>query len=124
VTIAGPEGLLPVSRLFDRAGAAARGVLIATAIRPAANGEHPYAVLARTTVDVALNALGRSNATRPSMARSLRVISLRTSPIGPIAFDEHGDLRRAPVTILRAQRPGGSRTNMSLEGGSVVTIVR
>ena len=31
---------------------------------------------------------------------------------------------RTPVTILRAQRPGGSRTNMSLEGGRVVAIVR
>jgi len=39
-------------------------------------------------------------------------------------FDAAGDLTRAPVTILRANRPGGSRTNMSPEGGAVVAIVR
>ena len=41
-TIVGSEGLLPVARLFDRAGPAARGVLIATGSPPAAGGAHPY----------------------------------------------------------------------------------
>jgi ABC-type branched-subunit amino acid transport system substrate-binding protein len=114
-TIIGPEGLLPVARLFDRAGTGARGVLIATGTRPAAGGEHPYAVLARHAVDVALSAIAKSDGTRRSVARAARALP---------QFDSHGDLRHAPVTILRAQRPGGSRTNMSLEGGRVVTIVR
>jgi hypothetical protein len=115
VTIVGPEGLLPVGRLFDRSGTAARGVLIATGIRPAADGGHPYAVLAKQAVDVALGAIATSDGTRRSVARAVRALP---------QFDAHGDLRQAPVTILRAQRPGGSRTNMSLEGGRVVTIVR
>jgi ABC-type branched-subunit amino acid transport system substrate-binding protein len=115
VTISGPEGLLPVGRLFDRAGTTARGVLIATGTRPAAHGEHPYAVLARQAVDVVLGVIARSDGTRRSIARAVRSLP---------QFDSHGDLRNAPVTILRAQRPGGSRTNMSLEGGRVVAVVR
>jgi ABC-type branched-subunit amino acid transport system substrate-binding protein len=58
------------------------------------------------------------------VARALRGITLPRSPIGPIAFDGAGDRRRAPVTIVRASRAGGSRTNMSLEGGAVVAILR
>jgi DNA-binding SARP family transcriptional activator len=115
VTIAGPEGLLPVARLFDRAGAAARGVLVATGIQPAAHGVHPYAVLAKQAVDVLLGAIATSDGTRRSVARAVHALP---------QFDSHGDLRHAPVTILRAQRPGGSRTNMSLEGGRVVAVVR
>jgi DNA-binding SARP family transcriptional activator/ABC-type branched-subunit amino acid transport system substrate-binding protein len=115
VTIAGPEGLLPVGRLFDRAGAAARAVLIATGTRPAANGVHPFAVLAKQAVDVLLGAIATSDGTRRSIARAVHSLP---------QFDSHGDLRHAPVTILRAQRPGGSRTNMSLEGGRVVAVVR
>jgi ABC-type branched-subunit amino acid transport system substrate-binding protein len=99
-------------------------VLIATGIRPAPHAVHPYAVLMAQATAVALDAIERSDGTRRSVARALRTTDLTASPIGPIAFDAHGGLRRAPVTILRAERGGGSRTNMSLEGGSVVRIVR
>jgi DNA-binding SARP family transcriptional activator/ABC-type branched-subunit amino acid transport system substrate-binding protein len=114
VTIAGNELLLPVGRLFDRAGAAATGVLIATGSRPSA-APHPFADLATRATEAALTAIARSDGSRRSVARALRA-----QP----QFDAIGDLRRAPVTILRAARPGGSRQNMSLEGGDVVAILR
>jgi hypothetical protein len=114
VTVAGNEGLLPVGRLFDRAGAAAKGVLIATGTRPS-SAPHPFADLATKATEAALSAIARSDGTRRSVARALRAQS---------QFDAIGDLERAPVTILRAARPGGSRQNMSLEGGDVVTILR
>jgi hypothetical protein len=113
-TIIGSEGLLPVARLFDRAGPAATGVLITTGIQPVAGGAHPYTVLAASATAVALAAIGRSDGTRRSVAHAIRADQ---------RFDERGDLRRAPVTILRAASPGGSRTNMSLAGGRVVAIV-
>jgi len=113
--IAGSEGLLPVARLFDLAGRAASGVLIATSIQPAAGGAHPYTVLAARATGVTLAAIARSDGTRESVARAIRA-----DP----RFDDRGNLRRGPVTILRADRPGGSRTNMSLAGGRVVAIVR
>jgi DNA-binding SARP family transcriptional activator len=114
VTIAGNEGLLPVGRLYDRAGAAATGVLIATGTRPS-SAPHPFADLAAKAAEAALAAIARSDGTRRSVGRALRA-----EP----QFNSIGDLERAPVTILRAERPGGSRTNMSLEGGRVVTVVR
>ena len=91
-----------------------QGVLIATGTRPSA-APHPFADLATKATEAALAAIARSDGTRRSVARALRSLP---------QFDAIGDLKRAPVTILRATRPGGSRTNMSLEGGRVVTIVR
>jgi ABC-type branched-subunit amino acid transport system substrate-binding protein len=114
-TVIGSEGLLPVARLFERAGPAAAGVLIATGIRPSAGGAHPFTVLAARAAAVAMDAVGRSDGTRRSVARAIRADA---------RFDDRGNLRRAPVTILRAARAGGSRTNMSPAGGRVVAIVR
>jgi DNA-binding SARP family transcriptional activator/ABC-type branched-subunit amino acid transport system substrate-binding protein len=114
VTIAGNEALLPVGRLYDRAGAAATGVLIATGSRPS-SAPHPFADLATKATAAALTAIARSDGSRASVARALRALP---------QFNAVGDLRRAPVTILRASDPGGSRQNMSLEGGDVVAILR
>jgi DNA-binding SARP family transcriptional activator len=114
VTIAGNEGLLPIGRLFDRAGAASRGVLIATGTRPS-SAPHPFADLATSATEATLTAIARSDGTRRSVARTLRSLP---------QFDAIGDLKRAPVTILRAARPGGSRQNMSLEGARVVATLR
>jgi len=114
VTIAGNEGLLPIGRLYDRAGAAATGVLIATGTHPS-SAPHPFADLATRATEVTLAAIARSDGTRRSVARALRSLP---------QFDASGDLRRAPVTILRAEHPGGSRQNMSLQGARVVATVR
>ena len=114
VTIAGNEALLPIGRLYDRAGAAADGVLIATGSQPS-SAPHPFADLATKATEAALTAIARSDGTRRSVARALRA-----EP----QFDANGDLRRASVTILRAARPGGSRQNMSLEGAHVVATLR
>ena len=114
VTIAGNEGLLPVGRLYDRAGAAATGVLIATGTRPSP-APHPFADLATRATEVTLTAIARSDGSRRSVARALRSLP---------QFASNGDLRRAPVTILRARRAGGSRQNMSLEGADVVATLR
>jgi len=70
---------------------------------------------AHGATEAALSAIARSDGSRRSVARALRA-----QP----QFDGIGDLRRAPVTILRAARPGGSRQNMSLEGGDVVATLR
>jgi len=110
VTIAGNEALLPVARLYDRAGSAATGVLIATGTRPS-SAPHPFADLAVRATDAVLTAIAGSDGTRRSVGRALRAES---------QFDATGDLRVAPVTILRAARPGGSRQNMSLQGADVV----
>ena len=126
MTIAGNDALLPGRSLFDAAGSAARGTLIAigwlpvSAMPPAGRAlaadlarrrstsarAHPFAVYAAHATEVALDAIARSDGTRRSVARALLRTDLRDGALGPTRFDARGDLRGAPVTILRARARG------------------
>ena len=41
---------------------------------------------------------------------------------GPVAFDAKGDLRQAPVAVLRAVRRGGSRDVLSTDGAALIAV--
>ncbi len=139
--IAGPDLLLPVSRLLDQAGPAARGVLISSTALPVAEmpaegralaarmarrlrveSVHPYVVYAAQATEVALDSIARSNGSRRSVARALFDTDLRASLIGPVAFDPRGDLENAPVAIVVARRGRGSDEVLSTEGASLVAV--
>jgi ABC-type branched-subunit amino acid transport system substrate-binding protein len=83
---------------------------------------HPYAVYAASATEVALDAIARSDGSRRSVARALLDTDLHDGPLGPTSFDARGDLRAAPVAILRARRGGGSRDLVSTEGAEVVAV--
>lgn len=123
VVIGGPEGLLPVSLLFRRAGEAANGVLIAAPFLPAA-GELAVAGYARVAMEVAFDAVARSDGTRAGVSRALRATRRPGSPIGPIAFDGDGDRLAATGALVRARRGGGSAVNGSTEGAEQVAELR
>lgn len=142
-TIAGNDLLLPVAGLFEAAGEAARGVLITTSVLPVAamprraralaatlardqgrSRVHPYAVYAAVATEVAIDAIARSDGSRRSVGRALLATALPDGALGPVAFDPRGDLREAPVTILRAVRAGGSHEIGSTEGAEVVAVRR
>ena len=126
VVIGGPEGLLPVSTLFRRAGAAARGVLIAAPFLPSAaeGDELPVAAYARVAMEVTFDAIARSDGSRASVAREIRATDRPASPIGAIAFDAAGDRSAATGAMVRARRGGGSVVNGSTEGADLVTVLR
>ena len=50
-----------------------------------------------------LDAIARSDGTRASVVREL-FATRRRGLLGDIAFDDNGDVRDAPVTILRIKR--------------------
>jgi ABC-type branched-subunit amino acid transport system substrate-binding protein len=106
VTIAGGEGLLPVSSLFRAAGPAARGVLIAA---PFADSPAKLATLA---ADLVLDAIARSDGSRAGVAAAVR-----TAP----GIDANGDRRAAAGALVRARRGGGSAVNGSTEGAERVS---
>ena len=140
VTIAGNDALLPVSSLFESAGRAARGRAVdgwlpVGAMPPEGRAlaadlgrsqntsrAHPWAVYAAHATEVALDAIARSDGSRRSVAQALLRTDLRGGALGPTSFDARGDLRAAPVAILRAQRAGGSRDLVSADGADVVAI--
>lgn len=143
VPAAGPESLLPVGGLFADAGNAARGTLVSTAFVPlhalpaagrrradelarARGGRavHPSAVYAAEAADVVLDAIAASDGTRASVARGIRSTRARRGLLGRYRFDAAGDVRDAPVAVVRARRGGGARTSGSTEGADLVDVVR
>jgi len=143
VTLAGPDLLLPVAGLFDGAGAAAGGVLISATVAPleamppegralaralsrASGGAPvpPAAVYGAQAMEVALDAIARSDGSRASVARALRSTDLRNAPLGPVAFDTRGDLRHARVAVVEARHRGGSRELLSTAGAELVRVYR
>jgi branched-chain amino acid transport system substrate-binding protein len=62
---------------------------------------HPYAVYAAQSAELLLDAIARTNATRPAVGQAVLRARVRNGPIGSFRFDRRGDATPAPVTIFR-----------------------
>jgi len=142
VAVLACNGLLPISKLFRQAGAAARGVrmtlpgLTVSALGPAGRhfisqfgatqpGGRVYeaAVYAAQGAMLMLDAIARSDGTRGSVTAKLRATGVARGLVGRVRFDAKGDPTVTPITILRAERPGGSDAVESYEGASAERVV-
>ena len=56
--------------------------------------------------EILLDAIARSDGTRPSVNRELRATRVEEGILGDIRFDKNGDLVEGPVTIYRFTRKG------------------
>jgi ABC-type branched-subunit amino acid transport system substrate-binding protein len=123
VALLAPDGFTPLPLLIRQAGRGAAtgtfvsltGVADATELGPAgrrfarelgaalgSGRVEPSAIYAAQAMEVALDAIARSDGTRASVRRALFATDLRDGLIGHVTFDENGDVSRSPVTILRA----------------------
>jgi ABC-type branched-subunit amino acid transport system substrate-binding protein len=119
---------LPLARLlFAAAGSAARGTYVSVPgisdlrrLGPggrrfverfgatlAGREVEPSAVYAAKGMEVALDAIARSDGTRASVRDALFATRIPNGLIGPVRFSADGDLATGPVTILRAQGGDG-----------------
>lgn len=142
VAILASNGFLPIADLFRSAGAAAAGVYVST--EPLANGQlglagrefvthfaatqhrvpvHHAAVYAAQATEALLAAIARSNGTRASVTLALRTTCIREGILGSFCFDRNGDSTSAPITIVRAARPGGSHAVESTDGAHIVAVI-
>jgi ABC-type branched-subunit amino acid transport system substrate-binding protein len=133
--------VIPAPVLFQFAGAAARGIYIATALTPQA----PLAPAARrfltrfaasqrgATVNLAalyaaqatemmLSAIARSGASRGSVTRSLLATCTRSGILGSFCFNADGDPTSAPVAIVQLVRPGTGQW-FDTTGTSVAKVI-
>jgi DNA-binding SARP family transcriptional activator/ABC-type branched-subunit amino acid transport system substrate-binding protein/streptogramin lyase len=142
VPVMGCDGLLPLSLLFEQAGPAARGTLIAIsgvtnerlpeagrafvrgfgATQPGGRVDNA-AVYAAQAAEVMIAAIARSDGTRASISDQLLRVRMPDGLLGPVAFEASGDAVPSPVTIVRAQRGGGDDAIESHSGGRVVTVL-
>jgi branched-chain amino acid transport system substrate-binding protein len=143
VDLLGPDGLTPLPLLVEQAGSAALGVYVSIAgvvterLPPggaqfvqrfgrtqAGAGIEPSAVYAAQATEVLLDAIGRSDGTRPSVVEELFRTRVRGGLLGSFGFDRNGDVTESPVTIVRV-RGGGTSTRIgSVEGGVIDRVVR
>jgi branched-chain amino acid transport system substrate-binding protein len=84
----------------------------------------PYSVYAAQAADVLLDAIARSDGTRASVTKQLFRTRIQRGILGDFGFDANGDTTSAPVTILRAERSGGSAALLSSEGADIVEVIR
>ena len=136
-----PDGFTPTDLLVRQAGDAAEGAYMSlagliTEDVPAEGrrfaqdlGEtwpgvpiEPSAVYAAAATEVLMNAIARSDGTRPSVVHQVMATDSEHSVIGRIRFDRDGDLVSAPVTILRIE-PGAGELP-SFEDAVAETVVR
>jgi ABC-type branched-subunit amino acid transport system substrate-binding protein len=143
VPVLASDGLLPVSKLFGSAGPAARGVrvlfpgLTVQGLPPA--GRHfvaqfgatqaggrvdEAAVYAAEGMTIMLDAIAGSDGTRAAITRELLGARVNGGLLGTFRFDASGDPTVAPITILRAQHPGGDDRVTSHEGATVERVIR
>jgi ABC-type branched-subunit amino acid transport system substrate-binding protein len=66
--------------------------------------------------------VARSDGSRSSVARALLATNLRDAPLGPIRFTPRGDLRGAPVAVLRARRAPASDAAPDSVGAAVIAV--
>ena len=59
------------------------------------------AAYAAQAAEILLDAIGRSNGTRPSVTRELRRTRIEGGILGDLRFDHNSDPVEAPVTIFR-----------------------
>jgi ABC-type branched-subunit amino acid transport system substrate-binding protein len=122
VALLAPDGFTPLPVLIAQAGpSAAAGTFVslsgvADARDFGPNGRRfahelsaalgtpsvqPSAIYAAQAMEVALEAIARSDGTRESVRRALFATDLRDGLIGRVRFDANGDVSSSPVTILR-----------------------
>jgi branched-chain amino acid transport system substrate-binding protein len=142
VAILANDGSLPISEMFQRAGRGARGVYVSTPLLPNAElstrgrqfvagfaaTQHqalvdPAAVSAAQATETLLDAIARSTGARQSVTRALLTSCERNGLVGNFCINQDGDLNTASITIVQAQRPGGSTTAASIDGAAVIAVI-
>jgi branched-chain amino acid transport system substrate-binding protein len=143
VDLLGPSGLTPVPLLMQKSKGAARGTYLSFsgvlpeglppaaarwvtrfgATQPGAFIE-PSAVYAAQATEVLLDAIARSDGTRRSVREELFRTRVVGGLLGSFGFDANGDISESPMTIVQIRRGGTDNRVQSIEGASLVRVVR
>jgi branched-chain amino acid transport system substrate-binding protein len=143
VPILATDGFTPLPLLFEQAGSAAEGVYVSlsgltiqklsapgrrfarefSATQPGVELE-PSAIYAAQAAEVMLDAIARSDGTRPSIVSRLFATKIRDGLVGAVGFDAAGDITQAPITILRAERSKVPPSSGGFEDAVVETMIR
>jgi ABC-type branched-subunit amino acid transport system substrate-binding protein/streptogramin lyase len=114
---AGENSLSPAGRRFLKD-------FLAAVRKPGLTGlAAPYAMYAAQAAEVMLDAIARSDGTRPSVTRELMTTRVQNGFLGSFRFDRNGDTNRQWVTILRPVGAAAKRDRLGIEGTDVVRVI-
>jgi branched-chain amino acid transport system substrate-binding protein len=142
VKIVASQGSASIADVFRRLGPAARDIYVSylgvtnerlppagrrfvSAFQRSQGGGpvHPMAAYAAQAAEVMLDAISRSDGTRPSVTKALFATHVRDGILGTFSFDRNGDTSAQQVTILKPARAGGSNEVGSPDGATVIRVV-
>ena len=69
-----------------------------------------------------LDAIARSDGTRASVTRALLTTKIADGLIGPVRFDEDGDVDPSPFAIVRLERTT-TLNGVTADGQNVVAVI-
>ncbi|HWE80902.1 MAG TPA: branched-chain amino acid ABC transporter substrate-binding protein [Gaiellaceae bacterium] len=127
VTILAPDGFTPVSADVQQSSGKANGMYVSVAGLPneklpaagkafvkafgktQSGGQvDPYSVYAAQAADVIIAAVAASDGTRAGVASALYKVNIPNGILGPMAFNQNGDVSANPVSIYKVV--GGKST--------------
>lgn len=135
VVFVGPDGFTPFSAVVSGAGEAANGMYVSVAglplerLGPAGKKfvrdfqrfqkrkPDPYAVYAAQAAVILLDAIARSNGTRPSVVAELFKTKVKGGILGTFNIDKNGDTTAKPITIYKL--PTGATDRVILPPASL-----
>jgi branched-chain amino acid transport system substrate-binding protein len=82
-----------------------------------------YEMYAAQAAEVMLDAIARSDGTRPSVTRELMRTRVTNGVLRPFRFDRNGDTTRQSVTILRPVGAAAKRDRLGIKGADVVRVI-
>jgi branched-chain amino acid transport system substrate-binding protein len=143
VELIATDGFLPITALFAAAGHAAKGLLVSVGGLPlprlAREGRnfvrdfaatqpdpfvHRHSALAAAATAALLDAIDGSEGKRRVVTKRLLASQPQRSILGPFRLDANGDIIPSPITIVRARRGGGSDAIESIDGATIVRVIR
>ena len=80
------------------------------------------AVYAAQATEILLDAIARSDGTRPSVTRALLATDIRDGLIGDVRFDRDGDVNPRPFTIFRLV-DSPMETSLLPDGSNIIAVV-
>ena len=70
-----------------------------------------------------LDAIARSDGTRPSVTRALLATHIRNGLVGPIRFDANGDVRPSPFALVRLSSHATTINGIERDGSNLVEVL-
>jgi branched-chain amino acid transport system substrate-binding protein len=139
VTIIAPDGFTPISADVQGSSGQANGMYVSVAGLPVtklpAAGKAfvaafdktlggaqiaPYSVYAAQAADVILQAIAKSDGTRAGVSSELFKVSIPNGILGPIAFNQNGDVSADPVTIYKVVNGAQTTDKVIVPAGNLV----